>query len=259
MRGADTLSGDGNPMSIILPVERRSFKVRILTLFMYSILMLGGVTMVWPFLIMFGSSFSGVYDYYRFSPFLKCFVSESDRFMRVLAAQQPSFPRDLYPDAPVGWGSWIAVSRDPEGIERFTRPWLTGIRSPEQMAFWRRQAADFAEFNLGYDPRNSICVPDERQVGLFARIRYSDDLARLNADWGMAYDSFFTIRMVAEQRAPLHHVTWNWPSGGKTELFDSIKKSYRELYFIYGSDVSPEFIKQKMPLCRTRPFQLFPL
>lgn len=246
-------------MAVLLPIERRSGKARLLLALVYAILILGGVTMVWPFLIMVVGAFCGPYDYYRYRPVLNCLWNEQDRFMRVICAQQNTFPRDIYPDAPLAWGSWIPISRDPEGVATFTKPWLEGLRDPQTLARWRIMAQDFARFNLSYDLENSICTPDERQIGPFIRDRYNGDIEKLNREWSIPYARFFDVRMVAQQRAPLHHHNWDWRRDAKDNAYQELKRAYRNLEFHYGKGLSTEEIIRTMPLCRTRPYQLRPL
>jgi len=51
------------PMGVLLPSERKTRKGRFFLAFVYSLLTLGGLTMVYPFLVMIAASFSGPYDY----------------------------------------------------------------------------------------------------------------------------------------------------------------------------------------------------
>ena len=88
---------------IILESERKSWKARIAIALVYSCLVLGAVTMVYPFAIMISSSLSSNYDYQRHDVAVKGFFSRSDRFMRLLALYFKSFPRGVFPEAPAGW------------------------------------------------------------------------------------------------------------------------------------------------------------
>ena len=58
-------------MSVILPIERKTAKARLFLAWVYALLILGGITMVWPFLVMLSASLSGPYDYYRYSPLVR--------------------------------------------------------------------------------------------------------------------------------------------------------------------------------------------
>lgn len=67
-------------MAVILTVERKTAKARLFLALVYAVLSLGGVTMVWPFLVMLASSLTGPYDYYRFSPVVRALWDREDRF-----------------------------------------------------------------------------------------------------------------------------------------------------------------------------------
>lgn len=237
-------------MAVILTVERKTAKARIFLALVYAVLSLGGITMVWPFLVMLAASMTGPYDYYRFSPVVHALWDRSDRFMRYVATCYPRFPSEVYPDAPAHWGGWITVSRDRAGCRRFVGEQLKALDDPQASAAWRRMAGDYAAFNRTYDIRNTTCTFDPRDVAGFVRahfeaqVREEDPAAfarlsaaqrrqaaleRLNRDWLIRYSSFFGIRMVAQQRAPLHHAGWDYPEDDpKTALYQAFKQAYRD-------------------------------
>jgi ABC-type glycerol-3-phosphate transport system permease component len=147
-------------------------------------------------------------------------------------------------------------ARDREGGRRFADRHLAGLDDPASAVRWTRMAADYAAFNRAYDLRNSACAFDPRDVAGFVREHFeaklrADDpqgfaklapavrrraaLARLNAEWPVRYPSFFGIRMIAQQRAPLHHAGWDYPSDDpKMELYQELKRLYRVR--AYGTD-----------------------
>jgi len=243
-------------MPVILPAERKSTKARLFLALIYALLSLGGITMIWPFLVMLSASFTGPYDYHRYSPVVRALWDRPDRFMRHISSSFDRFPLDIYPDAPEQWGSWIVISRDEEGCRSFASQQLAAIDDPQTFARWQRAAADYASFNLDYDPLNSICNYDSRHIASFVRNHFeelvrADDpsgyalmlpaarrdaaLTLLNKEWLIRYRSFFGIRMVAEKRAPLHHASWDYPMDNpKYDLFQEFKKAYRELEFEAG-------------------------
>ena len=241
-------------MSVILTVERKTAKARLFLALVYAVLSLGGVTMVWPFLVMLASSLTGPYDYYRFSPVVRALWDRPDRFLRYVATCYPRFPVEVYPDAPAHWGSWITVARDRAGGRAFAEAQLKGLDDPQTAARWQRMAADYSAFNRSYDIRNSVCTFDARDVASFVRnhfeaqvravdpqafaalstsARQQAALDQLNREWLIRYSSFFGIRMIAQQRAPLHHAGWDYPTDDpKMDLYQAFKQSYRE-----GSEV----------------------
>lgn len=243
-------------MAVILTVERKTAKARVFLALVYAALSLGGVTMVWPFLVMLASSLTGPYDYYRFSPVVRALWDRNDRFVRFVATCYPRFPAEVYPAAPAHWGSWNIISRDRAGSRIFAEAQLKGLEDPTTAERWRRMAADYAAFNLDYDIRNSVCAFDARDVAGFVRGRFEEKARRagprafealsvqarrqaalelLNREWLIRYSSFFGIRMIAQQRAPLHHAGWDYPSDDpKMELYQEFKRAYRELAFTPG-------------------------
>lgn len=254
-------------MAVLLKVERGTFKARVFLALVYAVLSLGGLTMVWPFLVMFASSLTGPYDYHRFSPVLRALWDRDDRFMRYVASCYPRFPSDIYPEAPAHWGSWLIVARDREGRRRLASAQLAALDDPDALSRWQRMTADYAEFNRGYDISNSVCNFDARDVAGFVRQKFEDKvrqadpvvfagmgrtarrqaaLALLNREWPIRYESFFGIRMTAQQRAPLHHAGWDYPADDpKSALFQEFKRMYRD--------------RAAGPMSRTVPFESRPL
>jgi len=252
-------------MPVILTVERKSFKARVFLALIYSVLALGGVTMLVPFLVMVASSLTGPYDYYRFSPLVRATWDRNDRFVRYVATCFPQFPSAVYPDAPPHWGSWVAVSRDEPGSRAFAAEQLAAMDDPATAAQWRLMAADYAAFNLTYDILNSICNFDPRDVAGFTRKHFEEQLRqqnpeafatlstaqrraaaleRLNQEWIIRYPTFFGIRMLAQQRVPLHRANWDYPlDDPKTDLYQDFKRSYKTL-------APPD-----SPMTRTMPFE----
>ncbi len=250
-------------MAVILPVERRTFKARIFLAVIYALLTLGGITMVWPFLMMVSASLSGPYDYYRFSPVVRSFWDRSDRFLRSVATYYPRFPAQVFPDAPAHWSSWVVVSRDQTASAEFAERQLAPLDDPDTAWRWNRMSDDYAEFNRNYDILNTTCAFDARDVAGFARQHFEDKLAaespdtfpklpfakrrelalqQLNREWKINHPSFYSIRMLAQQRAPMHHATWDYPlDDPKTDLFQKFKQMYRD--------------RADTPMSRTMPYE----
>ena len=251
-------------MAVLLSVERKTAKARIFLALVYCLLILGGLTMVWPFMVMVASSFTNAYDYYRHSPAPRALWDRGDRFMRSVATRFATFPSDVYPEAPAHWGGWQMVSRD-ETAASFGEEELR--RAEADLAHWQRRADDYAEFNRTYDLSNSVCFFDPRDVAGFVRrtfeekVRAEDPaafekmspgerraaaLARMNAEWPVRYESFFSVRFLAESRFPLHHASWNYdPADAKTLVWHRFKKWYRD--------------QADTPMAATRPFLSRPL
>ncbi len=235
-------------MSIILPVERPTLKSRLILGVIYLILTLGGITMVWPFLMMVTGSLTNRYDHYRYAPIPKAFFNKEDRLMRIIATQCDRFPLAYFPDAPRDWQSWTAVSKDPDSVTRFARPILDQLKDPTTRQAWETMAADYAAFNATYDIHNSICAFDERDVAPFVSQAFNHNLEDLNQSWRIRYGSFYDIRMVAQRQMPLHSLNWDWDlTDPKNRLYQDFKASYRD-------QATPDH-----PYTRTQPYTIEPL
>ena len=232
-------------MGVLLPSERNTRKGRFFLTFVYSLLALGGLTMVYPFLVMLAASFSGPYDYHRHSPMVRALWDDSDRFMRSISAYFPRFPREVFPDAPAAWGSWITVARDTDGVRRFADEWMEPARTNEATFLeWKRLAESFRDRTLAHDINYTTCAYDPRDVAPFVESQTSLD--EINRTWPVRYRSFFDISFTAESKIPLGHASWKPPRGDpKYEMWLKFKDSYRKRMVEDGDYV-----------CRTLPFPL---
>ena len=114
-------------MSAILESERKTFKASAFLAAVYAMLSIGAVTMVWPFAVMLSSSLSSSYDYHRHSPVVIGFFDRSDRFARYVSTLFPTFPREVYPDAPESWTTWQSVAEDRTAVKAFAMRELEGL------------------------------------------------------------------------------------------------------------------------------------
>lgn len=230
-------------MGVLLASERKTIKGKIFLGIVYGLLALGGLTMVYPFAVMLSASVSGPYDYNRHEPILRAFWDDGDRFMRSIATYFPRFPRDVFPDAPEAWGSWISVARDREGVEAFARRHLEPAQTNETVYLdFKTRAARFREtirtWNLDY----TTCAYDTRDVAPFVQSQVSLD--EINRTWPVRYRSFFDVSFTAESKIPLGHKSWKPPRGDpKYEMWLKFKDSYRQKMLADGDYV-----------CRTLPF-----
>ncbi len=230
-------------MGVLLASERGTLKGRLFLGLVYGLLALGGVTMVYPFAVMLSASVSGPYDYHRHAPVLRAFWDRDDRFMRSLATYFPRFPRDVYPDAPAAWGSWIAVARDRAGVADFARRHLDPARTNETVYLdWKARAARFRDATLAWNLDRTTCAYDARDVAPF--VASQTTLAEINRTWPVRYRSFFDVSFTAESKIPLGHASWRPPRGDpKYEMWLKFKDSYRQRMCADGDYV-----------CRTLPF-----
>lgn len=225
-------------MSVLLASERRTAKGRIFLAFVYGLLALGGLTMVYPFAVMLSASLSGPYDYGRHAPVLRAFWDRDDRFMRSLAAYFPRFPRDVYPDAPADWGSWLSVARDRAGVAAFARRHLDPARTNATVFLdWKARAARFRETTRGWDLDFTTCAYDPRDVAPF--VASQTTLDALNRTWPVRYRSLFDVSFTAESKIPLGHASWKPPRDDpKYAMWLRFKDAYRARMVADGDYVS---------------------
>ena len=71
-------------MSLFLKSERKDFKVRIFLAAIYTLLTVGAITMIYPFLLMFSGSFKGKLDAFDFDVVPKFFLDDDTLYRRYL-------------------------------------------------------------------------------------------------------------------------------------------------------------------------------
>ncbi len=225
-------------MSILLESERRTAKGRFYLALIYLLLILGGVTMVLPFAVMLAASFSSAYDYNRHTPYVKALFDRNDRFLRSIAVYFPRFPREVFPDAPAGWNSWIAVARDTEGVKAFAARHLEpALASAAVRQAWREKAQRFRDTLLKCDITRTTCAYDARDVAPF--IEGYASLAEINRTWPVKYRNVFEVGFSAESKEALGHKSWRPDlANPKYRAWLAFKDSYRKRMLAQGDYVS---------------------
>ena len=211
-------------------------KARVFIAFIYALLMLGALTMGYPFAVMISASFSSPYDYTRHDAFLCAVFDRNDRFMRSIAMRFTRFPREVYPDAPRAWTSWDAVAKDRGGIAAFATKELDQVTACDQFFAAKERAAKFAAAMAQADARQLTCDYDARDVARFVQGKYHT-IEALNAAWPIRYRSFFDVSFSVESKMSPEKVlagdekfaTWDefkrWYSARAVERGDYVSRS----------------------------------
>ena len=221
-------------MAVILESERRSLKARVFLAIIYSLLVLGAVTMVYPFMVMISSSFASSYDYYRHSPVVNGFFDREDRFMRSIAVNFRVFPKELYPEAPAEWTNWAMVAKDRKGVSHFARRELSPYADEEYLKSARIRAEKFIRTLAAFPANRLTCNYDARDVPGFVKRKYGT-VEALNAAWPIRYRSFFDVSFSAEsKRDPTRPVA----EDEKNATWDELKRWYAERAVERGDVVS---------------------
>ena len=221
-------------MGVILESERRSVKARVFLSLIYFVLILGAVTMVYPFMVMLSASFSSNYDYHRHSPVVTALFDRNDRFMRSIAVNFRVFPHEVYPDAPKEWTNWALVAKDREGVDAFAARELAAYDDEAFLAEARVRAEKFMR-TLAEMPASSLtCNYDPRDVPEFVKRKYGT-VEALNAAWPIRYRSFFDVSFSSEsKRNPSRPVS----ADAKSETWDELKRWYIDEATARGDRVS---------------------
>ena len=225
-------------MSAILESERKTFKASAFLAAVYAVLSIGAVTMVWPFAVMLSSSLSSSYDYHRHTPAVIGFFDSSDRFARYVSTLFPTFPREVYPDAPASWTTWQSVAADRGGVKAFAMRELEGLDDKKIFEEKKSRAAKFIRALAETPTRRLSCNHDPRDVANFLKRKYGTTDA-LRKDWRMEYRSFFDVSFSAESKALPDAPQRN---DAKFRAWEELKREYVERAIARG-----DFVSRTMP------------
>lgn len=193
-------------MAVILESERKTFTAKVFLALVYSVLALGALTMVYPFAVMLSASLSSSYDYARHDPVVIGLFDRNDRFMRSVAVRFKTFPRELYPDAPVSWTSWNQVAKDRDRVADFVQGQFRELgladdapTRAESLARLRTQSRAALRALARTPASETTCAYDPRDVARFVARKY-DSLEHLNAAWPVPHKSFFDVSFSVESK-----------------------------------------------------------
>lgn len=205
----------------------------------YLLLILGGLTMVIPFLIMLTSAVSNEWDYERHSPIPLYLLDRKERYLKYLAEEylsvQKQFPRDwrLFTAAyctPPQWTSFRAMREDPAFTDRGPLLWRSYSGRERQL---ERIRADYDEWLTTLDPKMTLpmfgrfTIPAYQEYmrekyeaefltrsGLRPEALSRRELERgglrvMAEEWQEArFTSFFYLQMITEAALPYHLREW---------------------------------------------------
>lgn len=187
-------------MPIISPNDTKSFRGRLVVALIYGTLILGGLTMVFPFAITLTGAVSTDLDYMRRSPLPRFLWSRADRFMRVLSGYFPAGQRHAmkqlrgyFPTFPEAWTAWAQIGQDTDASDAWAREQLARLDDPARRAALETMARDYGDFLATLAPRETVLAFDPRYVAPFLRRTYGS-VENLNAAWEMAADDFSQVK-----------------------------------------------------------------
>ncbi|MDQ3815124.1 MAG: hypothetical protein M3347_14435, partial [Armatimonadota bacterium] len=239
-------------MSLISHTDRKSYKGRFVLTSIYFFLILGGLTMVYPFLIMLTGSLSNPFDYERRSPLPRHWWSREDRFMRALATYFPPLHRNslrqmraYFPDLPESWQTWSQIGDDVVHSDAWARRQLQRLDDAAQRAHIETAARDYGEFMATWDLRETIFAYDPRFVGPFLRQRYGN-VQKLNTAWEISVDDFAKVTAPEWSGEPIDQP--NYVPILDTRYTDllTFRQAYREnryASFLAGKDAPAGYVR----------------
>jgi ABC-type glycerol-3-phosphate transport system permease component len=184
---------------IIGVTERKSASGRTAVLLIYLLLVLGGITMLVPFLITLTGSVSNAFDYERRNPLPRFLWSRPDRLLRTLCTYFPPSHRaslqqlrSFFPSLPADWQIWSQIGDSRAAADTWANAQLARLADPAQRAALEAMTRDYGEFCRTWDVRETILAYDRRFVAGFLRQRHRT-LDALNAAWEISIEDFFKV------------------------------------------------------------------
>jgi multiple sugar transport system permease protein len=189
--------------------DRKSLKGRILIAGIYFTLILGGLTMVYPFMIMVTGSTNTSFDVERRSALPRWVWSREDRFMRMISDYFPASHRKtmvqaraFFNDLPESWQLWVQVGDDIAASDAWARRQIAAADDEAGRTHRQAAAGDYLEF-AGTVEMSETVLSGSLQNGIpFLREKYGT-LAAFNAAWQMHLDDFTKIRLTGWDSEPL--------------------------------------------------------
>ena len=203
----------------------------------YTALVVGGLSMVYPFAVMVTGSVSTPYDVDRRSPWPRFLFRRSDRFMRMLCGFFPpshraSFAqlRGAFPDLPEDWQLWAQIGDEREASDRWAANQLKELSDPVARDRLQNAATDYRDFVADWDLRETILAHDQRHVTPFLRRKYGS-VGAFNAAWEMSVDDFTKVQAAEWSGEPIDQAGYVPLVDTRYEDLLEFRQAYRENRF----------------------------
>ena len=201
-------------MPILNYTDQRTPKGRLVVLGIYASLIVGGLAMVYQFMVTLTGSVSNAFDYERRDWVPRWIWSREDRFMRVLVTHFPPEHRGAlrqmrmyFEGVPEDWQMWLQIGDDRKGSDAWARKQLARLADPAERKHLEAMTADYSAFNADWDVRESVLAYDQRYVSPFLRHRYKD-LATFNKRWEVSVDDFSQINASEWSGEPIDQASY---------------------------------------------------
>lgn len=199
-------------MPVILPSEKRKLRSRLVYLVLYTLLIIGSLSMVYPFLLMASGSFKSRVDVHDLDLLPRFFHDESILFSKFVEAK---YNEDIiaYNDATsTRTRNFRAVSMGTEFKEELLEDWSEFITQAKMPISW---------FLTGFGPtkEGKIIQRNERAFRQYVSGLCDNDLERFEEIFNETIESWFFLKFQPERLldrkyqlndSPLNHAFYNF-------------------------------------------------
>lgn len=212
-------------MALIPVVGRRSWKMRGLIALLYVILILGAVTMVYPFLVMLGTSVTSQYDSTSYSLIPRYLYASPDLFGKY-AEDKYKADMGVINDA---YGTAYAKLQEVAPPSKFNATWARDWDGFVAALPDRYKTAGFGGATGSYSPS-----PLQDRYHDWLRTRFHDDIRALDRAYQQEDATFLTVFPPFEQ--PTKH-NWAPAQGAKSRDYAEFEKTLPPNFFqVIGAD-----------------------
>lgn len=220
-------------MPIISHTDRKSWNGRLVVTAIYLLLLIGGITMVYPFAITLTGALATPFDYERREALPRHFWSREDRFLRMLCAYFPPGSRNgmqqlraAFPNWPEPFQTWPQAGDDRTRADAWAQGWLQRLDGP-QAKYFEAQARDYGAWMKDWNLQETILAFDARHVAPFLRARYGT-LEKFNTAWEVSVDDFSKIAAPEWSGEPIDQANYVAVEDTRYRDLLAFRKEYRD-------------------------------
>lgn len=204
-------------MPIISHIGRQSLKVRIVLMTMYTILVLGAATMVYPLLLMLSGSVKSDTDFYWITPVPRYLWDDEVLWQKYVESKYETVPR-----AEAAFrrsiGSWRnLVPPDGTLLQEFLVTELVAFR---QKGNWPRHW-----FSVGHTQYQGLLAKNARAFRRLARQRYGDDVTAYSHAVGIDYSAWYQVEL---PNANYGERSFRFSGSPNFQIYDELKQKSSE-------------------------------
>nr|MDQ2687401.1 hypothetical protein [Armatimonadota bacterium] len=222
-------------MALIPVVGRRSWKIRGLIALLYVVLTLGAVTMVYPFLVMLGSSVTSQYDTNSYDLLPRYLYSQPALFGKYAEDKYRADMVVINDAYGTDWAKLQDVSPPANADAQRARDW-DGFAAALPLRF---KSAGFGGAVGAYSPS-----PLLDRYHAWLRVRFHDDIHALDRAYQQEDDTFLTVFPPFEQ--PTKH-NWAPDQSKKGQDYAAFQKTLPAHFFqiIGGDPIYQKWLKEE--------------